>query len=178
MKAYIDKSAVVAEIEKRLNTTKKYSTEYVNGKKYALKKILSFLDTLEVKEVDLEQISKNYALNNTPWDDCMVEIQDAFKSGFELGLKAHEGGQDLEVKEVNEEPVSNDLEEAARKAATWRSRLKGDIFFENDFQKFIAGAEWQKEQIIEKACVFLKSTDFYKYYNREFVKEFVKAMEK
>ena len=50
MKHLIDKDALVAEIEKELNTTKKYSTEYVNGKKYALKKILSFLDTLEVKE--------------------------------------------------------------------------------------------------------------------------------
>jgi hypothetical protein len=38
-------------------------------------------------------------------------------------------------------------------------------------------AQWQKEQLIEKACVFLKSTDFYKYYNREFIKEFKKAME-
>ena len=103
MKQYIDKDAVVAEMEKELNTTKKYSTEYVNGKKYALKKILSFIDTLEVKEVDLEGISKNYALNNSPWDDCMVEIQDAFKDGFELGLKAQKGGQDLEVKEVEDE---------------------------------------------------------------------------
>jgi hypothetical protein len=48
------------------------------------------------------------------------------------------------------------LEEAARKAATWHSRLKGDIFFENDFQKFIAGAEWQKEQMITKACDWIK----------------------
>ena len=54
MKAYIDKTALIAEIEKELNTTKKYSTEYVNGKKYALKKILSFLNTLEVKEVEDE----------------------------------------------------------------------------------------------------------------------------
>ena len=50
MTQYIDKEKLVAEIEKELNTTKKYSTEYVNGKKYALKKILSFLDTLEVKQ--------------------------------------------------------------------------------------------------------------------------------
>ena len=55
MKQYIDKDTVVAEIEKELNATKKYSTEYVNGKKYALKKILSFIDTLEAREVDLEK---------------------------------------------------------------------------------------------------------------------------
>jgi hypothetical protein len=30
---------------------------------------------------DLEEVSKNYALNNTPWDDCKDEIQESFKSG-------------------------------------------------------------------------------------------------
>ena len=64
---------------------------------------------------------------------------------------------DIAVKALQEEPVSEDIEEAARKAATWHSRLKGDIFFENDFQKFIAGAEWQKEQMITKACNYLFS---------------------
>ena len=82
MKAYIDKTALIAEIEKELNTTKKYSTEYVNGKKYALKKILSFLDTLEVKEVDSTDafIEKacNYLFSHmglfvTFFDDDIVE---------------------------------------------------------------------------------------------------------
>lgn len=59
MNQYINKAALVAEIEKELNTTKKYSTEYVNGKKYALNKILSFLDTLEVKEVETPVIPKH-----------------------------------------------------------------------------------------------------------------------
>ena len=30
---------------------------------------------------DLEEASKNYALNNTPWDDCKDEIQESFKAG-------------------------------------------------------------------------------------------------
>ena len=95
----------------------------------------------------------------------------------------------LEVKEVKEEPVSNDLEEAARE---WlkpkldksyinygESKMMELTHFDGyamlDATEF--GAQWQKEQLIEKMCVFLESTDFYKYYNREFVKEFVKAME-
>ena len=49
MKQYIDKSALVAEIEKLLHKDK-HSNEYISGKKYALIKILSFIDTLEVKE--------------------------------------------------------------------------------------------------------------------------------
>ena len=91
MKKYIDKDALIAEIEKELNTTKKYSTEYVNGKKYALKKILSFIDTLEVKEVDLEkEIASQYESN---YEDYLTyeEFADIAKHFFELGLKAQKG---------------------------------------------------------------------------------------
>ena len=92
----------------------------------------------------------------------------------------------LEVKEVQEEPVSNDLEReikhyvydpyfdlngVAVKGATDYLTVEDVADIARHF------AQWQKEQLITKACVFLKSTDFYKYYNREFVKEFVKAME-
>ena len=138
MKQYIDKDAVVAEMEKELNTTKKYSTEYVNGKKYALKKILSFIDTLEVKEAEEEPVS----------NDLEREIKHyVYDPYFDLNGVAVKGATDyLTVEDVA------------------------------DIAKHFA--QWQKEQLIEKACVFLKSTDFYKYYNREFVKEFVKAMEK
>ena len=83
----------------------------------------------------------------------------------------------LEVKEANEKPASNDLEEAAH------SYVDTTIeYFDSEgspccYSAFIAGAQWQKEQLIEKMCVFLESTDFCKYYNKEFVEEFVKAME-
>ena len=89
MTKLIDKTALVAEIEKRIKEIDEIGT-YLSPKG-VLTNLLCHLDTLEVKEADLEQISKNYALNNTPWDDCMVEIQDAFKSGFELGLKSQKG---------------------------------------------------------------------------------------
>lgn len=87
MTQYIDKDALVAEIEKELNTTKKYSTEYVNGKKYALKKILSFLDTIEVKEVDLEKeidfVEDKY---HGFYSLSRADIIDVAKHFFELGL--------------------------------------------------------------------------------------------
>ena len=35
----------------------------------------------ETVSEDLEEASKNYALNNTPWDDCKDEIQESFKAG-------------------------------------------------------------------------------------------------
>ena len=58
--------------------------------------------------------------------------------------------------------VSKDLEEAAREAATWHSRNGGHRFFPNDYQKFIAGAMWQKrhdnipQELVENYCEFIK----------------------
>ena len=129
----IDKDALVAEIERRLealaNTSAGDNREFaaiIGAQHYELISLVQYINTLEVKEVD-------------------------------------------------EEPTSNDLEEAASQypsiicqiSPQWKSEV------ENVFK---AGAQWQKEQMITKACVFLKSTDFYKYYNREFIKEFKKAM--
>ena len=78
MRHLINKDAVVAEIEKELNTTKKYSTEYVNGKKYALKKILSFIDTLEVKEEVLDRNDKTKLMRK-----C---VKTAYKRGYDMGV--------------------------------------------------------------------------------------------
>ena len=38
-------------------------------------------DWKEPASEDLEQTSKEYALNNTPYDDCAEEMQEAFKAG-------------------------------------------------------------------------------------------------
>lgn len=65
-----------------------------NEKILVLKHIISLItDAIEVKDVDLDGISRQYALNNTPWDDCVDEIQDAYKAGFELGLKAQKNSE-------------------------------------------------------------------------------------
>lgn len=59
MKQLIDKSAVIAEIEKNKNEMEPerdwHFDEYTNGYLDALKQILSFIDTIEVKEVDLNE---------------------------------------------------------------------------------------------------------------------------
>lgn len=67
MEQYIKKSTLVAEIEKLLRKDK-YSTEYVNGKKYALKKILSIIDTLKVKEVEEGSLEKFKSLQHITRD--------------------------------------------------------------------------------------------------------------
>ena len=58
MEQYIDKSAVVAEINSMLKSVEHTShcdeTSFNSGRWKALTSIKNFLDTLEVKEVDLE----------------------------------------------------------------------------------------------------------------------------
>ena len=58
MEKYIDKDALVAEIKERIETYKK---GYANGddrRADALEVLLHDIDTLEVKEVDTEQLDK------------------------------------------------------------------------------------------------------------------------
>ena len=57
----IDKAAVVAEIERRIKTNKECmlglkNLDYYQGKVDALNDTISFLDTIEMKEVDLDYI--------------------------------------------------------------------------------------------------------------------------
>ena len=63
MAYYIDKSVLVAEIEKRIKTNNGCmlglrNLEYYQGKVDALNDTLSFLNTLEVKEVDLKKLGE------------------------------------------------------------------------------------------------------------------------
>lgn len=58
MAQYIDKDALIAEIERRIKTNKECmlglkNLDYYQGKVDTLKDIISFIDTLEAKEVDL-----------------------------------------------------------------------------------------------------------------------------
>jgi len=109
----IDKDAIVAEIEKRLdelwnllpNTSDvikdNYTKEEANiiGKYTALESFENFINTLEVKEVDLEKVIEEYFKGWTDDYDnggaaChyqYVQVQDCkaiAKHFFELGLKA------------------------------------------------------------------------------------------
>ena len=104
MKQYIDKATVVAEIERLKECNRKicggdfdflkkaypkhyYSTEIYND-------ILSFLDTLEVKDVDLEKeielVKGDYEQVDVAWNNDFDFIAKHF---FELGLKAKKGSK-------------------------------------------------------------------------------------
>ena len=57
MAQYIDKDAVVAEIEKLRDEahSKRYASLFQSGIESGCNQMLSFINTLEVKEVDLEK---------------------------------------------------------------------------------------------------------------------------
>ena len=92
MTQYIDKSAVKAEIERRITAYQKNFDKADNkiarlstdGRMQSLKELLSFLDTLAVKEVDLEKEFDKCCENYIFDDECEVYTARKF---FELGLK-------------------------------------------------------------------------------------------
>ena len=102
MKQYINKSAVMAEIEKRI---KKYASIGVGdsreldalygAKCKALMEILSFLDTIETKEVDLEQEIKDILNQYYYFPEEAIDIPTIIRITahhfFEIGLKTQKG---------------------------------------------------------------------------------------
>ena len=103
MTQYIDKTALVAEIKRRIESNAK---ERYFGILLEDNYFLDFLNTLEVKEVDLEEEINNYfnrishfgKIHLTPeYDNIKVSTMtiDGFasiaKHFFELGLKAQKG---------------------------------------------------------------------------------------
>ena len=86
------------------------------------------------------------------------------------------------IDSLEEEPVSNDMEEAAKFYVDTTIE-----YFDSEgspccYPAFIAGAQWQKQQTIDKTCEFLEEhlLDFWtqKIINTDyFIEEFKKAME-
>lgn len=102
MKQYIDKSALVAEIENEIN---KIDLNSIGDWRYRLqrehdievmKNIISFINTLEVKEADLEkeieEVKHNYKVDdNRHTSICSADIEWIAKHFFEFGLKVQKG---------------------------------------------------------------------------------------
>ena len=123
MPQYIDKAAVVAEIERLIDTaekrinnnaqiehpetideenlkylqkTRESKITWLDGQEEALKKVKNFLDTLEVKEVDLEKEANevwDYVFSALGWDENSLmplnhkEYMAFAKHFFELGVQ-------------------------------------------------------------------------------------------
>ena len=97
MAQFIDKSALIVEIEKRIKETESMKPKFDQfwaGQISAFKGILKILDTFEMKEVDLEKYYHDFLQKEWFDKNCnrtMSEMM-AFtaKHFYELGLKQHE----------------------------------------------------------------------------------------
>lgn len=82
----IDKDTIVAELERLYNLEYDNTSNLSCGKKIMLRHILSFLDTLDVKEVDLNFEKELYKAFGQVKDFTLgMHIAKHF---YELGLKA------------------------------------------------------------------------------------------
>ncbi len=95
MEQYISKDAVVAEIERIRNQEVQWMnrqgyTEYHQGLRDGYANILSFLNALEVKEVDLEEEYKNFVEDDPVYSKLVNNIvgKAIAKHFFELGLRS------------------------------------------------------------------------------------------
>lgn len=88
----IDKDAIVAEIRKRLLPVirDKHYDEWEEGQDSERKAILAIIDTLEVKEVDLEKEFDKCCENYTFDDEWDVYIARRF---FKLGFQKAQKGE-------------------------------------------------------------------------------------
>ena len=92
----IDKDSLMDEIKRRINEEMHYLTDldYSQGRVDSLRSVLSFINTLEVKEVDFEKELDKIWFDNRLGDyfdkDAMkfVRIRTLCKHFFELELKA------------------------------------------------------------------------------------------
>ena len=83
---------------------------------------------------DLEEASKNYALNNTPWDDCKDEIQESFKAGAKW-------------QKTKDESTTEDLGEYINKL----SKQFPEMSFAKLSRIAVRVAKWKNEQMMAKA---------------------------
>ena len=99
MEQYISKSALVAEIERRISVLKANESviSMLAGGMFVneFKDLLSFLDTLEVKEVNLEKELDEWVKygphTSYPWCTIPDAIKITAEHFYELGFKAQKG---------------------------------------------------------------------------------------
>ena len=98
MVQYIDKSTVVAEINRVVNSYD--PTNEITSGRYTLVRLRNFIETLEVREVDLEKELNDWRHNhfhgrrdkdaNGEWLERISQLELA-KHFFELGLNVSKG---------------------------------------------------------------------------------------
>ncbi len=138
---------IKADIDRLQETTmdenRNFLSSYHEGIFDGLSMIENFIDSPE------ESVKRTTA----DMESAMQEVEDKSKAF----TAAHPNGFDISFGEADSE-LGNDLEEAAW---TYYDKNKPLIPHELDLHKelisfFIVGAQWQKEQMIDKACEWIK----------------------
>lgn len=94
MAQYIDKEVLLAEIEKRKIPFKRDVEDgYYPTYLCALMDFEDFLDTLEVKDIDLEKEIQSWVEDNSVNGYYREDVYETARYFFELGLKAQKGEQ-------------------------------------------------------------------------------------
>jgi hypothetical protein len=103
MAQYIPKATVAAEIKRRIkeipkNETDKRLRAVYGNEAFVLMELLSFLDTIKVKEVDLKKEIQMFSMglamkeNNGDWEkDIAVTAKHFFELGMAVSNKAQKG---------------------------------------------------------------------------------------
>ena len=86
-KQYIDKNAITEEIERLIKSPILSKSENVETRIAVLEYLLSFIETIEVKEVGLDEEIKNFTMSKELYeaDSAIKAVAEHF---FELGLNA------------------------------------------------------------------------------------------
>lgn len=172
MEQYISKSDLVEEIKNRIKKIPKDETDerfkaIYGNEAFVLTNLLSFIDTLDVKDpyeqcvqydsikTGIQAHAETYSFNiesllfnqltKEQQELWRKEIEQAVISGGEAGVELARDPrykENIEVKEVREEPVDEDLEEAANDYAH-------DLVHDDVFETFKAGAQWQALHSLE-----------------------------
>lgn len=139
MTQYIDKSAIIAEIERLITelVEEGEDTMFEQGRISAFEDVKVFINhTLEVKEIGFDLGSPNGDIGaKTIWDENKI---------------------------VSVSEPSNNLEEAARKIGQKYFPNENNIWARPNYEAkkaecaFMEGAKWQKEHLMAKVCSFLR----------------------
>ena len=84
-KQYVDKNAITEEIERLIKSPILFKSENVETRIAVLEYLLSFIDTIEVKEADLNEEIKSFTMSKELYeaDSTIKAVAEHF---YELGL--------------------------------------------------------------------------------------------
>lgn len=159
-----DKEKILQEIERlqkpTMDANHNFTSDYNQGLYDGLSQLELFIDSLpEEKKPIREYVSSE----DSTLGKLLKEMKD-FSPEEDLGISNEEYNDFVnELIFGKEEPVSNDLEETAKKVGQKCFPDEYNILARPNYEAkkaecaFMEGAQWQKKHMITKACTFLET---------------------